>query len=118
MTARHEQMTARLMARYGGAATLTRIAPGEGGTPWAPAPETVAAHAVQIIETGHELDLQEGSVIQAGDLVAVMLPHADVTPAPVDRLTIGAAVFTLLSVRPVRSDPEGPPIHFVLHGRQ
>ena len=118
MTIRHQKMTARLMARYGGAAVLTRETPGEDGTPWEPGLPDVTAYSVQIIETGVELDLQEGSLIHAGDLVAVMQPHAEVTPAQLDRLTIGGTTYALLSVRPVRADPEGPVIHYVLHGRE
>lgn len=118
MTTRLEQMTSRLMARYGGTATLTRETPGEDGTPWEPGLPVVTAYSVQIIETGTELDLQEGSLIQAGDLVAVMQPHAEVTPAQLDRLTIGGTTYALLSVRPVRTDPQGPVLHFILHGRE
>lgn len=117
MTTRLEQIASRLFARYGGTATLTRETPAAGGTPWEPGLPTVTAYAVQIIETGTELDLQEGSLIHAGDLVAAMLPHAVITPAPVDRLTIGGTTYTLLSVRPVRADPDGPVLHFILHGR-
>lgn len=117
MTIRHQQMTARLMARYGGNATLTRSTPGVGGQPWDPVEPILTHFTVQVIETGVELDLQPGSLIHAGDLVAVMLPHADLAPKQVDGLTVGGTTYTILSVHPVRAKPEGPVIHYVLHGR-
>lgn len=107
------------MARYGGAASLVRSVSGTPNpeTPWEPTEPTITTYSVQIIETGVELDLQPGSLIQAGDLVAAMLPHADVVPKQTDRLTVGDRTYVILSVRPVRADPEGPVIHFILHGR-
>jgi len=105
------------MARYGGNATLTRSTPGVGGQPWDPVEPILTNYTVQIIETGVELDLQPGSLIHAGDLVAAMLPHAEVTPKQIDRIQMGDRGYSILSVRPVRADPEGPVIHYVLHGR-
>ncbi|WP_133260364.1 hypothetical protein [Rhodovulum sp. BSW8] len=110
-------MTARLTARFGGAATLarttdTRTRPGETGT------VTTETWAVQIIETGADVEYRTGSLIQAGDLVAAMLPHADVTPALNDKLTTNAGTFTLVNAEPVRSDPSGPVMHYRLHGRR
>ena len=118
MTIRHQQMTARLVARYGGNATLSRTTYIPNPTePWNDGETITATYTVQVIETGVELDLQPGSLIHAGDLVAAMLPHAEVVPKQIDRLQMGDRGYSILSVRPVRANPEGPVIYYVLHGR-
>lgn len=126
MTDRHQRMTARLMARFGGAATLSRTElPGDPPqNPFPdpnnpdPAPEPVTTTwAVTIIEQGVELDHQPDSSVRAGDLVAAMQPHPDVTPTQADDLIVGGITYAVLSVQPIRSNPDGPVIHYVLHGR-
>jgi len=50
--------------------------------------------------------------VEGADLVAVMLPHDEVTPQPGDRLTASAASYLLTAVHPVRTDIAGPVAHW------
>lgn len=116
MTIRHEQMTSRLMARYGGAATVS-VPGGFTGPEYDPTPLPPTVHTVALIETGAEQELVAGGVVQANDVVVAMAPHASFTPTTADTLTIGGKSYALLSVQPVRSQPDGAVIYFRLHGR-
>ena len=116
MSSRLFDMTSRLVARYGGAATLT--APGGfAGPEWDPIPLPATSYAVQLIDTGADQELVAGGVVQAHDLLCVMLPHASITPTTAHSLTVYGKTYALLSVQPVQSKPDGPVIHFRLHGR-
>ena len=117
MTDRHSALTARLFSRFGGEATLTRSTT-TGSTPWSGGTTTTQTWAVQVIETGADAAFTAANGVVNGDLVAAMLPHASVTPQPIDVLTIGGDAYTLVSVEAVRADPDGPVMHFRLHGRR
>lgn len=116
MTIRHAQMIDRLMNRFGGAAVLSRVEQAEPAMPWEPA-GVPRSFTVQLVELGTDLDLQAGTLIQAGDLVAAMRPHRDVTPKATDKVTIGGRTFNIVSVRQIRTNPESAALYHVLHGR-
>lgn len=118
MTARHAQMVERLMARFGGAAVLSRVERVEPQFPWDPGEPVTALYDVQLAELGTDLDLQAGTLIEAGDFVGAMKPHPDVTPEATDKITVGGLTYNLISVRLIRTNPELPPLYFVLHGRR
>ncbi|WP_299907667.1 hypothetical protein [uncultured Paracoccus sp.] len=118
MTARHDQMTARLMAHFGGTAMLTVPGGRDPDSPeWDPVFLPDQHVMVQAIVTGAELDLIAGGAIQASDMVVAMLPHRDVVPTPACRLTVAGISHALLDVQPVRSTPDGAVIYYRLHGR-
>ena len=116
MTTRHAALTARLVARFGGSATLTRASVVDG-SPFAPVLGSTD-YAVQLIETGAEATNRNGTLVETGDLVAAMLPHPEVSPKTGDRLTAGGVAYTVLRVEPVRSDPAGDVIHWRIEGRR
>jgi len=116
MTARHAALSARLAARYGGSATLTRTT-GADESVYPPTPGTVTDYAVVLVETGMEVEAR-GGLVERADLTAAMQPHPEVTPQVGDKITAGGAVFTLLRVEPVRSDPAGAVIHWRIEGRR
>lgn len=117
MTPRHSAVTARLMARFGGTATLTRTT-STAANPWDQGAATTTDYTVQTVETGASDSWISGGLIETGDIVLAMLPHDEVAPQVGDKLSTTAGMFTLLSVEPVRSDPGGPVIHYRLHGRR
>lgn len=117
MTARHAALTARLMARYGGSATLARMT-GADETTYPPTPGVETSWTVQIIETGAETETRNGTLVETGDLVAAMLPHAEVSPKIGDKLTAGGITFMVLRVEPLRTDPDGDVIHWRIEARR
>ena len=117
MPDRHSALTARMFSRFGGMATLRRSTT-TASTPWGGGTTTTEDWAVQLIETGASAAYAASGLVQTGDLMAAMLPHAGVTPQPIDVLAIGGDAYTVLNVEPVRADPDGPVMHFRLHGRR
>lgn len=116
MTHRHFTLTARLIARYGGTATLQEQGD-HTGPDWDPQPGVPVDHTVHLVETGAEQDLLPGTTIQAADLIAAMLPPADVVPSTAHRLIVGSLSMAIISVKPVRTVPDGPVLHFVIQAR-
>lgn len=118
MTKHTANLTARLMARYGGAALL--VVPGgrDPNSPeWDPVYLPEQRIPVQLIETGADNDLIAGGVVQASDFVGTMLPHPTVTPTPAHRLIAGGKDMAILSVKAVRTMPDGAVLHFVIQAR-
>jgi len=108
-------LTARLMARYGGAAVLSRTV-SAGGDPWAPGTGSTETWDVQLIETGREID-RDDTLVSDAELVAAMLPSDEVTPALGDGLTAGGTAYTVTAVHPVRANPAGDVLHWRLEAR-
>jgi len=117
MTARHDALTARLAARYGGSATLTR-ATGADESVYPPTPGTAADYTVVLIETGAETESRNGTLVETGDLVAAMQPHPEISPQVGDKITAGGAQFSVLRVEAVRGDPAGAVICWRVEGRR
>lgn len=117
MPDRHAALIARMFSRFGGTATLRRSTT-TASTPWGGGTTTTEEWAVQLIETGADAAFSAANGVVNGDLVAAMLPHASVTPQPLDVLAIGGDAYALVSVEAVRADPDGPVMHFRLHGRR
>lgn len=118
MTVRHSALTARLMARYGGAVTLRVPGGRDPASPeWDPVFLPPRDVPVQMIETGAENDLISGGVVQSSDFVAAMLPHPEVIPTPECSVIVDGKTLAILSVKPVRSMPDGTVIHFVIQAR-
>lgn len=111
MTTRHADLSARLVARYGGTATLARSSGADEST-YPPTPGTTETWTVQLIETGLEVEKRMGTMVEAGDLVAAMLPHPEVTPQIGDRLTTGGETYSITAVHPIRTTPGGAPAHW------
>ena len=116
MTERHSALTARLFSRFGGTATLSRSTT-TASTPWSGGTTTTEQWTINLIETGADAAFSAANGVVNGDLVAAMLPHASVTPLPLDVLTIGSDAYTVQSVEAVRADPDEPVMRFRLHGR-
>lgn len=105
MTTRHADLSARLVARYGGTATLARSSGADEST-YPPTPGTTETWTVQLIETGLEVEKRMGT------MVAAMLPHDEVTPQIGDRLTTGGETYSITAVHPIRTTPGGAPAHW------
>ena len=117
MTARHAALSARLVTRFGGSATLARTTGADEST-YPPTPGTETTWTVQLIETGAETETRNGTLVETGDLVVAMLPHDEETPEIGDRLTAGGETYTLTAVHPVRSDPAGPVAHYRIEAKR
>lgn len=123
MTTRFAQMNARLLARYGGPATLTRVVPGaliDPEQPWlGNGPSTYITEDVPFIRTEAGVEFVSTGVIVAGDLVGIMaVPQtAELNPPKLtDLINAGGKLYTILRFEPVHSDPNGV-IHYRVHGR-
>lgn len=103
----------RILARYGGEASLERET-GPQQNPWDP-PAGVVSIPVQAIETGFEQDYLVGGSVIAGDVM--LLIRSDVAPAMTDRLTLRGRDYTIVALFPVQPAPAGLLIHTRLHAR-
>lgn len=115
--ARHRATADRLIARYGGAAVLVRRGEG-GGDPWNPEPGPDELYPVTYVETGYQVGLHDGTLIQTGDVLGVMAVPDGVTPRPVDRLRIGGVDHSLADVKPVQPSPDAPVLQFSFQARR
>jgi len=112
-------MNARLLARYGGNVTLSRITPGvpDPEAPWNPVEPTITTESIRFIATEAGAEWVSQGVILAGDLVGVMAVPVTLNPTvPGDTITAGGGTYTILRAEPVHSDPGGV-IHFAVQGR-
>lgn len=117
MTPRHAALSARLVARYGGAATLARTTGADEST-YPPTPGTETTWTVTLTQTGAETETRNGTLVETGDLVAAMAPHDQVSPQIGDRLTADGQTFMVLRVEPIRSDPAAEVLHWRIEGRR
>jgi len=119
---RFQTMQARLQGRYGGTAILPRTTqeerpddwpvwqPWEGGT-------VTVHHELGFIESGARDDWISGGLVLVTDLVGILMPHDDVTPELADTLIVDGTSYTILMLKPVRSDPDGPILHYEVQAR-
>lgn len=119
---RFQTMQARLHDRYGGAAILPRTTqeerpddwpiwePWEGGT-------VTVNHELSFIESRARDEWISGGLVLVTDLVGILMPHEDVTPELADTLIVDGTSYTILSLKPVRSDPDGPILHYEVQAR-
>lgn len=119
---RFQTMQARLHNRYGGTATLPRTTqeerpddwpvwqPWEGGT-------VTVNYELGFIETGARDDWLAAGLVLVTDLVGILMPHEDVTPELADTLIVDGTSYSILTLKPVRSDPDGPILHYEVAAR-
>ena len=103
----------RLITRHGGPALLVRD--GEPPVnPWDP-PGGEQQLPVNFLEGGFTIDLIDGTLIQAGDVLGVM--GGDTAPRLSDKLRWRGQDHVLVGIHPVQPDGDGPPVHWRLHAR-
>ena len=118
---RHRATADRLIGRYGGAAVLVRIVRGtiDPDQPWIPVTDVEVLTPVSYIETGYQVGLHDGTLIQSGDVLGVMAVPATVTPTvAVDRLRVGGADYLLLDVKPIQPAPGAAVLQFAFQARR
>ena len=116
---RHRASADRLIARYGGGAVLVRsVTTGGGPSDPSGGSTTETEYPVTYIETGYQVGLQDGTAIQAGDVLGVMAVPAGIVPKPIDKLKIGGVVHTLMDLRPVQPSPDAPVLQFAFQARR
>ena len=126
MQGRAKAVSDRILSRHGGAGFLVRTSAGD--TPQnpfpdpsnpEPAPDPVETlHPVQIIETGYTHEHLKDTLIQTGDLVAMLSVPADFTPTISDKLRVRGRDYFLIDIQPVQPNPDSAAVHFVVHGRR
>jgi hypothetical protein len=98
------KVASKLMAKFGGSATIRRVTTGVYNTTTGTASETTADTAVRgVLE---DVNLREvNDLIQAGDK-RLLIAAADVTTAPTtaDEVLIGAVVHQVITVRTIEQD--------------
>lgn len=114
MQDRAKATSERLIARHGGAAVLVR----EGSppvNPWDPPAGEPDEIPVTFLEGGFEIDLINGTLVQAGDVLGVM--GGNTAPLISDRLQWRGRDHVLVGIHPIQPDGDGPPVHWRLHAR-
>ncbi|RKF22727.1 hypothetical protein D6851_05890 [Altericroceibacterium spongiae] len=113
-------VNARLLTRYGGDVTLSRLTEGPPPqNPWdPPSTSVIVSEALRFIATDAATELVASGVVLADDLLGVMaLPGAAlVEPKIGDTVTADGKAYTLLSAKPVHS-VAGDAIHYAIHAR-
>tara|TARA_R100000935_G_scaffold55922_1_gene86528 strand:- start:6816 stop:7184 length:369 start_codon:yes stop_codon:yes gene_type:complete len=114
---RHRETADRLIARYGGGAVL--VQKGElTGPSYDPVQGPDVETPVRYIETGYQVGLHDGTLIQTGDVLGVMAVPISVTPLPVDKLRIDGLDHSLFDVRPIQPSPDAPVVQFSFQARR
>lgn len=118
---RFHALNDRLLTRYGGNVTLSRVVPGTPSpNPKDPPPEPVlVSEVLRFIATAADTELLAAGKIQAGDLTGIMAVPATPAlnpPKLLDVIEAGGSFYTLLAVSPVHSDPGGV-IHYAIQAR-
>ena len=113
---RAKRASTRLLSRHGKEADIVRIEV-TGGGPSDPdgGEETEILHPVAFIETGYQVGLHDGTLIQAGDKLGVINVPPDVTPVPFDILRLAGKDYTLIDVKPV--EPGDVLFQYAVQGR-
>jgi hypothetical protein len=108
-----EQATAnRLIAKFGGGATLIRKGQTDPSNPFAPAGADVS-YPVTIVDVGNNsLTRRADSLSLAWAKAGYMATPEAVTPLPTDVLTISGRNYTLLETKPLTPNPDGVTVMF------
>lgn len=101
------ETASRIIAKFGQAGFIER--PGDGGgTPWEPEPSEPVLHDATIAVVNYDLSNVGGTLIQAGDLRAlVSVEGLDIAPSVSDRLIVGDKDFAIVTAIPIA--PDGVP---------
>lgn len=92
----------RIIARFGQAGTLRRIE--NVGDPWAPA-QVETDHAVTVAVVEYAQEVRDGTLIQSGDLRAlVSVEGLTVTPTTADKLIVAGTTYVIARVSKLAPD--------------
>lgn len=108
---------ARLITKYGGAATLKRQG-AKTGDAWNPTIAADLEYAVTIVQDVNSLTRRPDTIIQKGDLFGMMKVPTGVTPTVNDKLTINGATYALEEVAPLQPDPSQGVIYYDYQARK
>lgn len=121
----------RLIEKFGKDAVLVRMVPGEGGTPWEPAPSVEAKYAVKFVSLPASASKTDNFGIQIDEnlimqklrfgYMAVQMRRISsegpetITPEPTDVLQFDGETVTLLGSNTL--NPAGTPVYHAIAGK-
>jgi hypothetical protein len=94
----------RIIAKFGQAGTFERLG-AEPQNPWDPPESEPTSYPATVAVVAYDQSYRDGTLIQANDLrVLVSVEGLDIVPSVSDRLSVGAAEFSIANVTPLAPD--------------